>query len=311
MNVLIINSTEPACGVYQFGVNLYNLLYSAQSPFNWHIAYCADGNSVLQAVRNLNPKAVIFNYHPSTQPYVSPQFIQRIGKRCLGIYHEITQQAADSMAPTPFHHWICSDPSLVTSNRHISKFSRPIYQWNNPYPTPDVPTFGTFGFGFTNKGFFKVVQMVQDQYDTAVIKMYIGYSKFFDPTGAEARQRVVEARSLIKKPGISLIASHELLSPLQLLEFLGQNTANIFLYDNMYRGISSTIDYSLAGRRPIIINKTYMFRHIWGAQPSILVDEKSIPEIVAQGFAPLEPFYQAWSPQNLANELTTIVTRFS
>jgi len=78
----------------------------------------------------------------------------------------------------------------------------------------------------------------------------------------------------------------------------------------MYRGISSTIDYALAVKRPIIISNSYMFRHIWGAQPSILFEKKSIPEIVANGFTPLEPFVRAWHPQNLANELTAIIDRF-
>ena len=239
---------------------------------------------------------------------MNPDLIRQTEKLCIGIYHEITQEVADSIKPDQFHHWICSDPSLVTKNSHISKFSRPIYQWRNPYPIPQVPTFGTFGFGFVDKGFPRIIQAVQQQYDHAVIRMHIASNKFGSTD--EAQQRVTECLNLINKPGISLVATHNLISPQELLQFLGQNTANIFLYHNMYRGISSTIDYALAVRRPIIISKSYMFRHIWEAQPSILFEEKSIPEIVANGFTPLEPFMQAWHPQNLANELTAIIDRF-
>jgi len=310
MNVLIINSTEFSCGVYQFGVNLYNLLNSINHPTKWHIAYCASRSDVLNAVNTYNPNAIIFNYHPCTLPFVSPSLINQTKKACFGVYHEITQEEADSLQPGLFHHWICSDPSLVIKNAHISKFSRPIYQGCNPNPIPQVPTFGTFGFGFANKGFPKIIQAVQEQYDNAVIKMHIGFAKFGDPYGVGARQRVIESLNLIKKPGISLITSHNFLSTHDLLQFLAKNTANIFLYDDMHRGISSTIDYALAVRRPIIISKSYMFRHIWDAQPSILIEEKTIPEIVANGFAPLEPFMQAWHPKNLANELTAILERF-
>jgi hypothetical protein len=310
MKTLIVNSIEPACGVYQFGVNLYNILNSVQSSNKWHIANCSSGIDVLNAVNTINPNAIIFNYHPITQPFVNLDLIKQTGKVCIGIYHPITQKIADTIQPNLFHHWICSDPSLITKNQHISKFSRPIYQWVNPYPIPQVPTFGTFGFGFANKGFPKIIKEVQKQYDNAVIRMHLGFSKFIDPDGVQSKQRITESLKLIKKPGINLVASHNLLSPLELLQFLGQNTANIFLYDNMDNGISSTIDYALAVRRPIIISKSYMFRHIWGAQPSISIKEKTIPEIVANGFAPLEPYLQAWRPQNLSNELTAILERF-
>ena len=310
-DVLIINSTESACGVYQFGVNVYNLLYSAQSHYNWHISYCASAADVLRAVGSIKPHAIIFNYHPTTMPWVGLDLIKATKRLCIGIYHEITHEIAQTTGPGAFHHLIASDPTLQAGNPHISKFSRPIYQYGNPYPIPTIPTFGTFGFGFQNKGFPIVVQKIQEKYDEAIIKMHIGYSKFFDPTGAEARARIQESQSVITKPGIKIIPSHDFLTPLGLLQFLAANTANIFLYHEMHRGISSTIDYALAVKRPIIVNKTYMFRHLWNAKPSICIEDRTIPEIVASGFVPLQPFYDAWNPQNMANELTTIISRFS
>jgi hypothetical protein len=265
----------------------------------------------MNAVNAIKPQAIIFNYHPVTMPFVGHELIKSTGRLCFGVYHEITYEAAAVTNTGPFHHIVAADPTIPTNNPCISKFGRPIYQWGNPYPVPVVPTFGTFGFGFKNKGFPFIVQKIQEQYDEAVIRMHIGFSRYFDPTGAEAMARVQESIGVINKPGIKIVPSHDFLSPLDLLNFLGQNTANIFLYHEMHRGISSTIDYALAVKRPIIINKTYMFRHIWGAKPSICIEDRTIPEIVASGFVPLQPFYDVWSPQNLANELTTIISRFS
>jgi hypothetical protein len=310
-NALIINATESACGVYQFGINLYNILNSAKTENDFHIAYCATAQEVQTAVNNTNPKTIIFNYHPHTQPYVSWPFIQSLRRPCIGIYHEITQDAANNLRSAhPFHHWICSDPTLII-NQHISKIGRPIYtQYANNYPLPWIPTIGSFGFGFSNKGFSRLASLVQDQFDKAIIRVHIAFSKYFDPSGAEARARVQEMRNIIKKPGIEIIASHDLLSTAELLDFLAKNTMNAFLYDNMHRGISSTIDYALAVNRPIAINRTHMFRHIYNARPSILIEETSLPTIIENSILPLVPFKQEWSPQNLVGSLNAIVARF-
>ncbi|MDP1712223.1 MAG: hypothetical protein Q8K86_07180 [Candidatus Nanopelagicaceae bacterium] len=310
MNVLIVNATESACGVYQFGVNLYNLLNSAKTIYDFHIAFCATAQDVLTNVAALNPKALIFNYHPHTQPYVSGPFIQSLHRPCFGIYHEITQNAVNQMGSAhPFHHWICSDPT-ITPNRYISKIGRPVYtQYANPYSFFPQTTIGTFGFGFRNKGFARLATVVQEQFDQAIIRAHIAFSKYFDPTGGEAQARIQEMRSIIKKPGIKIVASHNLLSVGELLDFLAQNTVNVFLYDEMHRGISSTIDYALAVNRPIAINRTQMFRHIFNAKPTILIEETDLPTIIRNSILPLVPFKQAWTPQNLVNEVNSIISR--
>jgi hypothetical protein len=209
----------------------------------------------------------------------------------------------------PFHHWICSDPTLFP-NRHISKIGRPVYtQYANPYPPPYQTIIGTFGFGFKNKGFARLATVVQEQFDQAIIKVHIAFSKYFDPTGGEAQARIQEMRNIITKPGIQLVASHNLLSVVELLDFLAQNTVNIFLYDEMHRGISSTIDYALAVNRPIAINRTQMFRHIYNAKPSILIEETDLPTIIKNSILPLIPFKQVWTPQNLVSEVNAIISK--
>lgn len=310
--VLIVNHTEPACGVYQFGRNLFEALRDSDGKYAFAIADCADEAAVRASIDRENPVAVIYNWHPATHPFIDKAFTLRMGSPkipAIGFYHEITADAAEAVEDDRFDCWICGDPSLDSSNPFIFKSGRPLPVYQNTQPLPAVTTIGTFGFGFPNKGFARLAAMVQEQFDEAVIRMHIPFSAFFDPDGREARARIDEARALIRKPGIRIEASHELLSKQGLLDFLAGNSLNAFLYDDMPRGIASTIDYALAVDRPIAISKSYMFRHVWNATPSILVEERTLPQILAAGTAPLQPFRQAWAGKALVREYSEIVDR--
>ncbi len=311
-DVLIINHNEPACGVFQFGENLYDSLRGRSSKYAFTLANCANESEVRNAIKYINPVAVIYNWHPATLPFINKEFTRQMGSPrvpALGFYHEITAEVATQASDNIFDCWICGDPTLATPNPFIFKSGRPLPVYKNRQAAPAITTIGTFGFGFKNKGFSRLAAMVQDQFDEAVIKMHVPYSAYFDPQGREARARVAEAKALITKPRIRIDASHKLLSKKGLLDFLAGNSMNAFLYDDMHRGIASTIDYALAVDRPLAISKSYMFRHVWDAKPSILVEENSLPRILDAGIAPLLPYKNAWSASSLVREYEDILDR--
>lgn len=94
-------------------------------------------------------------------------------------------------------------------------------------------------------------------------------------------------------------ASHQFLSHDALLDWLSQNTINCFFFDKCEgRGVSSSIDYALAVRRPIA-----MFRHIRKTTSSIVIDEMSLKEIIANGTKPFERYYQEWTKEKLIKDI--------
>lgn len=308
--VLIVNHNEPACGVFQFGENLYQSLRRASSRYAFSLANCSDENDIQAAIEVSEPIAIIYNWHPATLPFVDKNLTRRMGSPAvpaIGFFHEITAEEAEAARDDIFDCWICADPTLDSANPYIFKSGRPLPVYRNVKPLPAVTTIGSFGFGFPNKGFARLAAMVQDQFDEAIIKLHIPFSTFFDPDGREARARVEEARALITKPGIRIDATHNLLPKEGLLDFLAGNSLNAFLYDDMHRGIASTIDYALAVDRPIAITKSYMFRHVWSAAPSILVEDRTLPQILASGITPLKPFKNAWSSPGLARDYEEIL----
>ncbi|MDP9173669.1 MAG: class I SAM-dependent methyltransferase [Planctomycetota bacterium] len=303
--VLIINSTQPACGVYQFGSNISKILSANQHRYEFHTVDCASADEVMYAFAQHNPSAVLFNYYLSTQEFVDRELVYKLGVCCIGIYHEISADVLGApVSPSPFDYWIHSDPSLPSSGPWFWNVGRPLFKYENRFPQPQVPTIGTFGFGFTGKGYTELAKMVQDQFERATLRMHIPFSHYNDPRGDRARLRLDEVRAAIKSPNIQLEVTHHLMSPSDLLDFLAQNSLNAFLYDPVRKtGISSVIDYALSVDRPIAISTSPMFRHIASASPSIIAGEMNpLPQIISNGARPLQPFKSAWTHERLIEQ---------
>jgi hypothetical protein len=130
------------------------------------------------------------------------------------------------------------------------------------YTDTDIPIFGSFGFGFKTKGFDKIIKLVNEQYDSAIVKLIITKAHFGDPR--EAFNIGTQCKQISVKPGIIVMITHEFFSDKDILYFLRSNTMNIFLYDTLPgRSISSVIDFALSAKKPIGISDSSMFHHIY------------------------------------------------
>jgi hypothetical protein len=268
--VLFFNHKIINCGVYQYGKRVIEILQK-DKEINYIYKEVDCLSEYQNAIcENVNIKVIIYNYHEYTMNWLNSSNIQRSVKN-IGIPHESSEHLFDI---------ICNiDPDAPESSNRFS-LPRPIYEnieeiistpsenevinnFINKYRDTNLPIFGSFGFGFDNKGFDKIIKFVNQQYDNAVIKMVIPIAHF-DPEP----NRIHRMRNLCintnKKSGIKLMITHDFFSNTDILKFLNSNTMNIFLYDKMYgRGISSTIDYALSTKKPLAISDSYMFRNIY------------------------------------------------
>jgi SAM-dependent methyltransferase len=185
----------------------------------------------------------------------------------------------------------------------------PSYQ--NNFPLPSKPVIGSFGFGTPKKGFEKIAQMVQEEYDEAVIRFNIPSADFGDDKdGVKARDIAEKCKSLITKPGVQLIVTHEFMDDKAILDFLAQNTVNVFLYEHdetSGKGLSSAIDNAMAVQRPIVVSDGVMFRHVFDVEPSVCITKNNLKTIIQNGFAPLEKHYNEWNAENLLWEYERIL----
>jgi len=307
--ILIVSHKEKQCGVQEYGLNIAKTLKES-TKYSFVYAECSSYEEFLDIVNKVKPSAIIYNYHPSTLPWVNKTILQSINVPHIGIIHEVTQRISDVSNNSLFQYHIGPDPTLQLKNPIVFKTGRIIVPYTNNYKLPEIPTIGSFGFGLEGKGFEKVIATVQQEYDEALIRLHIPFATFGDADGSQAVAIAQRCQQSIVKPGIKLSLSHDFLSQEQLLDFLAQNTLNAFFYDRLNnRGISSTIDHALAVKRPIAITKSNMFRHILSAKPSICIEDSSLKQIINNGIAPLVPFYNEWSEANFILDYEQIVDR--
>jgi len=282
INVLFLNHGVKQCGVYQYGSRLFSILLQDKSI---KYEYCEVGslkeyNDILS--RQAPYDLIIYNYHSSTMPWLNKDNIQKLTKN-IGIPHESPTTMFDSLLsidpadvngiPRPLFNNVDTlvsthTPSTLSIKEFIG-FSR-----------EDVPIFGSFGFGFLNKGFDKMVRIINEQYDEAIIKLVIPMAAFDNNSKNNSNEirRMCEDNNT--KPGITLMITNEFFSNEDLLVFLHSNTMNMFLYDYMDgRGISSVLDYALSVKTPIGISDSFMFRRSY--DDSICLYKNSVEDCKA------------------------------
>jgi len=305
--MLIVSHKETQCGIHQYGINISEALKNSKK-YSLNYVECSNQEELHKAVARTNPVAIIYNYYPLTMPWLTRSITRRHSVPQLGIMHEVTQNEADKATREMFDFHLCPDPTLVENNPFVFKTKRLIPSYINTKYISDIVTIGSFGFGFCDKGFERIVERVQHEFDRAKIVLHLPFNDIADPKGRlHALQTAKRCRRLVTKPGIKLVINHKFINKQQLLDFLAGNTLNAFFYDTeKHRGISSTIEHALAVQRPIAITKCGMFRHVYSATPSICIEDLSLKQIINNGIVPLVPFYNEWSEANFIKDFDAI-----
>lgn len=296
MKVLFVNHLQQNCGVFQYFkrlvmpvVNSNDNYYYIETNDEWEFNHWRD---------LLKPDIVIYNFYVSgaTMGWLTNQKIaQQKGLfKQYSVYHE------GNIDDKGFDVILHQDPTNIDP-RYIN-LPRPIPEYTPKHIITDIPTIGTFGFGLGGKGFDKIIRAVQQEHtENVCIRMNIPYAYFGDKDGSGARWWANYCRELIKDtPNIHLEITHTLLPEIELLDFLAQNDINCFFYDdNAGRGISGTLDYALAAKKPIAITKSWQFKHMWDDDIIYHETENTLSEIIVRGIKPLEQYHQKWNTQTL------------
>lgn len=308
--VLIVSHAEKRCGIHEYGLNIAKAL-SFSSRYAFAYAECSNAEELEKVVEQSNPSVIIYNYYHLTMPWLTPQVTSEYEAIQLGIMHEVTQEQADSADQTLFDYHLCPDPTLIDSNPLIFKTKRLIPEYVNSAKLPKVTTIGSFGFGFADKGFERLIETVQDEFEQAKININMPFNDIVDKDGKiYALKTAQRCRAIVRKPGIKLSITHHFWEKERLLDFLAGNTVNVFFYEtHKDRGLSSCIEHALAVQRPLAITRSGMFRHVLGAKPSICIEDTSLTKIIENGVTPLLPFYKEWSEASFRLDYESILDK--
>ena len=308
-SVLFVNYAVENCGVHQYGKNLFNAI-SKSLKYQFHYIAVSGLSEIDGHVSKFKCDAIIYNYHPQTLPFINPHMTRRFRQVNIAIMHEMTQLEADTMPNKFFQYYVMGDPTLEENNPFVFKTGRLILPYKNEKRVPDIVTIGTFGFSVGSKGYQRLIDVVQEEFDEAIIRIHVPSNGIVDPQGFDADLQIKLCQQRIRKPGIKIPASRDFLDQKAMLDFLAENTVNAFLYDYLkVAGISSSIDHAMAVQRPIAITKSVMFRHMLTLSPPITIEDISLKQIIRNGTAPFDRLVMLWSEENMMREYETILDK--
>jgi hypothetical protein len=296
--ILIVSHSAKKCGIHEFGWNLKEALKLSEI---YHVCYaeCNNANELFVSVQQTNPTIIVYNYYPLTMPWLTSDIVKKYLVTQIGYVHEYDQSNLPEKIDNKFFDYvILPDPSLeIPKDKCAFKTGRLLAKYQNYFPAPTVPTIGSFGFGFPDKGFDRLITKVQEEFDDAIININMPFNDVVDPDGTKIVLPTAEkCRKLIYKAGIILNISHDYLSKAEILDFLAKNTINCFFYDSTKtQGISSVLDYAIAAQRPIAITPIPMFRHLKSIMSQVSIEQNSLKSLISNDIVPLIPFMNDWS----------------
>jgi len=317
--VLFINQKNVVCGVYQYGLKIFNIL-KASSP---DIKSASPSSNIVYTHVKIDTLEeyteaikddyvwIVYNYYPSNMKWLTPETIQK-KVRNVGITHETTQLNL-------FDFTLNIDPTEPETETNIS-LPRPILE-NVPtvdYSTPEIkefcefseggpniPIFGSMGFGCANKRFHEIVKLINENYDRAIIKLVMVYVH-----GLTCEMvRLCHVENV--KVGIKLMITHEFFTTEDLVKFLNSNTANIFLYQPTgdIKGPASVIDYAISARKPVVISDCNMFSHVY--EDGICINKTTLSEILDQNGDWWKKWHDLYSNKKMVRKFLEIDGRIN
>lgn len=296
--ILIINSSNPTCGVWQYGHNLSCILKKSEKHQYTEYFFKSEND-----LKNIIPEydLAIWNYHNKLFPWISDDFIKQLKTPIAFI------GGHDCYAAFPSQIHTIDAVSCNPTTTNSTPISRPILYFK-PLPNPERVTVGTCGFNFHTKNYHHIIDLVCKSFDDAVIRFHITNHNHGNSTNYIINQ-IQNELNKYNKPNINVEISTNFLTEEGLVNFLSSNTINVFMYsENRNRGLSSAIDKALASQKPFAITDSYMFRHI-SHEPKFLLSKYSLKEIISFGTEHIKPFWEKYSERNLIQNVDSLIDK--
>ncbi len=333
MKILYINPLNHECGIHQYGFRVYNALKTYLGDWcNWELHYAENYDNIdyhIDLLNQLKPNVVLYSFNDTAMPFVKHYMANPNDTiHHIAISHEQEQVIIDNPGVFPtdwiggplFKNWIGHDPTIIINHPGVYNATRPILrsQWKPTTKTDDRIVFGNSGFGHRRKMHYEIVTAIQQEFDEAVIRFNMPPSHFGDKDCVESRVIANTCRNLITKPGIELRVTHDLLkTEHDLVEWMYGNDVNIYFSQQWnvpyeMRGVNSSPDTALSTRRPLIVNRSSMTRHLtpyfgaYGEDGSIKqLIEKQIRDKTS------DLVYNEWNPSRMAGEYYKIIKKIT
>lgn len=212
---------------------------------------------------------VIINQHFTVNNWLSEKLVKQFNKPIFCIVTEVSFSSNPiERIPPYFTHCIVLDPTINETEK-MHAFGRPIEEFELPKEilNYDIPRIFSFGMATYGKEWYKIVELVQNDYENAFIHFNIPKGTFvsLDMHNSEINKILTSCKNIINKPGIHLKITHDNLSKQQLIELCSKQTINCFIYNReqiFSSGLSADTDQAISSGRPLLVSSDRTFRHI-------------------------------------------------
>lgn len=302
MKALFVNYLEPACGVAQFGRNLWAILRDS-TRIQWQ--YCEPTTlGEFRAIASMPcPDAVVYNWQSGQGGFLADAPFAWLSYKQYLCYHD------NDINESAWAGIFFSDPTMTPRGRWIP-MGRPLPTYSGSNTPSDGLIVGVHGF--IGAWADQVVRKVMGEFEHAAIRLNLPYATYGDSDGSTARSMADRCRSMVaNNSGITLEVSHDFLPIEQLLTWLASNTINVYIRPTNWnwRGVSSAPDSAIAAKRPLAVNRCSAFRHLHSCSPSILVEDRSLMDIIGSGLSPTTKLRVDWSPEAIREQIESVLLR--
>lgn len=302
VKVLFVNTSPAQCGVHQYGENMAAVL--SRNVKMWVVyGYYFSEEGLRRACETIKPDFILYNWQQIIGGWMALAPFNGLGKQVL-VFHDMDARfdAFDAV--------LFSDPTMPQHGKWFP-IGRPL---NTPEglelskPGAGPVTVGVNGF--MGAWAIHAVYQAARQINPVHIRLHLPAATFGDQQFRTAAHMAQECIRAFSQPGVTWEVSHAHLLWGDLLVWLSRNTINLYVrnVEVKWRGVSSAIDAALCARRPVAINLCSAFRHMHDCAPSIVVEQRPLQEIIASGLEPLQPKYDAWSPNVVSDEVFRILS---
>jgi hypothetical protein len=256
MKVYFINSKKKNCGVYQYGLRIWDSIKDSNLDIQYfEIENIEDFNKL-----DFNGIDIIFfNWIEggSEGPFGWYNYTVALELKAKYNITTVTVMHTPDFSSTVFDYYI--DQNTVNSG-----FIRPLYNYDisKLKPKNDIINIGSFGFAGDHKGFDDIVMMVNNQYNEAQINLHITNAYYGDAKGTNQHKIIDKIKAIERKPGIKLNITSDFLTNEEVLDFVYKNDIIILGYKGV-RDISSLPDYAISTNTPLGVTNVGSFNHVY------------------------------------------------
>jgi hypothetical protein len=302
---------KEACGVGLYGKHWASALIDLPNC-DFNVLYTDSLEETINKISELSPKIVFYMWNRIASGWMENPVIKHIFPQIKHVNICVdtcaNQNIINNFSPElhngGFQYYLVCNPALVGNERVFISTRLLAPEPTVPHVKSDLPIIGFHGFALPYKGIAKLADTINREFDECVFRLHMPQSWFLDRYGQETAQRKREIESIIKKPGISVEYSHDLLEPQDMVNWLSQNTINCYFCDSIQdSALASSTEYALAAKRPIAVTRSNYFKDFFECSPSVIINEPhTLKEIIQNGFDPLKPLYEKYSRQSFIKD---------